>query len=486
MDHDPQILVIDDELIIRKGCQRILTSEGYEVLCVEDGTKGLEVIQDKIIDLVLLDLQMPGMDGIEVLTRIKRLKPRLTVIIITGYATVDKAIAAMQQGAFDFLAKPFLPDQLRRIVQKALASKGTQSAVLPDTRKEEPTLSMQDAIASASLRCAEVGLLTTDLQGVVTSVNPHLQKLLRKMDTNLVGLSLQEVLTDNSLLNAWMKVVTEGVLATLEILLPGTTECFLKIHCSPLIMRDCAGISGAVLAIGDITIGKKTDELKSEFVGLVAHELRAPLSTIQQLVYFLRDGEAGAISDVQHDLLTRVQLRLGELLDLVKNLLNIAKMESGTLVFRMEQIHLSPLLEGCIDSFRVAAEARRITLKFTSSETLPQIMADRNNLRIALSNLIGNAVKYNKEGGRVVVDLRHREDKLAVTIKDAGVGIPQEDLPRIFDKFYRVKDEHTRWITGSGLGLSLTKNIIDKHRGRIEVESIYGKGTTFRVFLPVV
>ena len=480
--------MIDDEKVIRQGCRRTLDEEGYEVTTASTGSEGLRLIESRSYSLVLLDLMMPGMEGLEALARIRRTDPGALVVIITGYATVGKAVETMRRGAVDFLAKPFLPDQLRETVRRALAARGGPAAPPPGGAgpSEPDGAAAGDRRTVSILNCLEVGVAVTDCDGALTSLNPRALECLDRGRGDLKGRRVEECLPEKSLVLAVERALTDGASSVLELAPGSLCERFLKVRCSPLGSRDDGGIRGSVIVLDDISTAKKMEAVKSEFVGTVVHELRAPLATVQQLVYFLKEEEAGPVNKTQAQLLGRVLVRLGELLDLVKNLLNIAKMEAGTLMFQMAPVDPGVLVEGCVEDFLPLAEARNIDLKSSLDEGVPQVMADVGNLKIAINNLISNAIKYSGEGGEVAVGLQVQEDRLVITVRDTGMGIPEKDLPKIFDKFYRVADERTRWITGSGLGLSLTKSIVEKHNGRIEVESEPGKGATFRVFLPAL
>ena len=486
---DIHILVVDDEPNIRKACTRVLSEEGYRITAAEDGRQALDLIKDNDFDLVLLDLMMPGIDGLEVLRRLNDLKPDTDVIIITGFATVGKAVEAMKLGAVNFIPKPFTPDHLRMVVRQSLNAKNLEmdvSRLRSSAEKSRLETATEQSRMKAVFRCMEEGVLVTDCDLVVLLHNPAAENLLDFQCENIDGKNLQECVKNDPLVETVRKAIDEGASSSLEFPPGSISSRSLKAHCSPVFTGEEGGLIGSVTVFEDITTLKKLDAIKSEFVSKVSHELKTPLGAVKQLVHMLKDGRAGDVPDNQMEILDRIFVRIGEMTDLINNLLNISKLETGTLVFNMEPVFIGPLMAGCVDTFSVTAKSKNIKLTLILDDDLPQVMADKKNIDIAFKNLVGNAVKYTPEGGEVTVGVHRQGDSVVAVIRDTGIGIPEQDLPKIFDKFHRVKDEHTRWIPGSGLGLSITRQIVETHQGRIEVESTYGEGTIFRVILPAL
>jgi signal transduction histidine kinase len=193
---------------------------------------------------------------------------------------------------------------------------------------------------------------------------------------------------------------------------------------------------------------------------------------------------AGEVTAKQERLLSRAKERTKGLLTLIKDLLDLSKIEAGKMVQYKEPLSLQEVIQRVVDLMRAEAEAKKIDLQFSGPSEIPFIQADRNSMEGIFTNLISNAIKYTPEGGKVRITLGEEGGFVKAAVSDTGIGIKKEDLPRIFDKFYRVKTTETRQIIGTGLGLSIVKNIVDAHLGSISVESEEGGGTTFTVLLP--
>jgi two-component system, OmpR family, phosphate regulon sensor histidine kinase PhoR len=244
-------------------------------------------------------------------------------------------------------------------------------------------------------------------------------------------------------------------------------------------------VSGAVTVLEDITAFKQLDQMKSDFVNMVAHELRSPLVSIRQLQSVLAEGLAGPLQAKQEDFVRRGIKKIDALLGLINDLLDVAKLEAGRLVQRQVPTDVRKLIEEMTALTAPRAKDQGITLSF-SCDNLKPILADPKNIEEILNNLLSNALNYSPEGGEVKISARVLGDFMEIKVADQGIGIPPEEIPRIFEKFYRVKDPKTRQVTGTGLGLSIVKGIVEAHRGSIDVESTLRVGTTFRILLPVM
>jgi signal transduction histidine kinase len=241
---------------------------------------------------------------------------------------------------------------------------------------------------------------------------------------------------------------------------------------------------GTVTLLKDVTIYKQLNEMKSNFVQLVSHELRSPLASIKQLLAVVLGGLAGELRDKQKELLERSQLKIQDLLDLINDLLDVTKIESGQWFKQQVPVNLAEVLNHIIELIKPRAEGQNISLRLEIPEDVPLIEADPRSMEELFSNLISNAVNYSPDGGEIGVSLASSVNFVEVCVSDTGIGIDPEEISKIFDKFYRIKDPRTRFVRGSGLGLAIVKGIVESHRGSVEVESKPGLGTTFRVLLP--
>ncbi len=486
------ILVIDDEQIMREGCSRILSKNGWGVITAENGVQGLEEIKARLneIDVILLDLMMPGMSGMEVLDQIRTIDPALLVIVITGYATVESAVEAMKKGAYDFIPKPFTPDQLRIVVRRAIEKRTLQKEA--EFLRKERERSLRDVATEKSkiktiINCMGDGVLVCDREGCIVLTNPAASRMLKVSENSILGSFLSNCNLDPDL----SKTIEESLKTrdlnytsvSQELSIGEKGEIFLRAHTAP-VRNDLGETIGSVTVLQDISHLKELDKMKSEFIAMVAHELRAPLAALEQQLNVILNRMAGDITEKQEQLLSRAKERAKGLLELIKDLLDLSKIEAGKMVQYKEPISLKDIIQKVVDLMKAVAEEKKIYLEFQSPKQNPIINADRMGMEEIFTNIISNAIKYTPEGGRVWITLEEEGGFTKTTISDTGIGIKKEDIPRIFDKFYRVKDAETRRITGTGLGLSIVKSIVEAHLGSISVESEAGKGTKFTVLLP--
>jgi two-component system phosphate regulon sensor histidine kinase PhoR len=486
------ILVIDDEQIMREGCSRILSKDGWAVICAENGNQGLGEIQarsDKI-DVILLDLMMPGMSGMEVLDHVRTIDPNLLVIVITGYATVESAVEAMKKGAYDFIPKPFTPDQLRIVVRRALEKRALQKEA--EFLRAEREKSLRDIATEKSkiktiINCMGDGVLVCDRDGCIVLSNPAASRMLKVAETSLLGNFLNQCNLHSEL----SKTIQESLATkdvsyssvSQELSIGDSGEIFLRAHTAP-VRSDLGETMGSVTVLQDISHLKELDKMKSEFIAMVTHELRAPIAAVEQQLTVILNKMAGEVTQKQEHLLSRAKERTKGLLTLIGDLLDLSKIEAGKMVQYKEPLNLQEVIQRVVDLMKAEAENKKIDLQFSPPSRISLIHADRNSMEGIFTNLISNGIKYTPEGGKVWITLGEEGDFVKASVSDTGIGIKKEDLPRIFDKFYRVKTTETRQIVGTGLGLSIVKSIVDAHLGTISVESEEGGGTSFTVLFP--
>jgi signal transduction histidine kinase len=241
-----------------------------------------------------------------------------------------------------------------------------------------------------------------------------------------------------------------------------------------------------VTVIHDITALKKMDKIKSDFVSMVAHEIKSPMNSVLALVKVMQDGLAGSVTEKQQEILGRVSEKIKGLSDLAADLLDLSRIESGLITLEKERLQTTSLLSEQVAFHQTRAQSKNIQLSLESVQELPPILANKRAIEEVFANLLTNAIKYTPEGGKVMVSARAEKGFVHIIVKDTGFGISWEDLGRIFERFYRVKDDKTRMISGTGLGLAIVKSIVEAHNGRIEAESEVDRGSTFHVFLPVI
>jgi two-component system, OmpR family, phosphate regulon sensor histidine kinase PhoR len=482
------VLVVDDERVIREGCRRLLMPEGYEVLTAENGRQALDLLLTESPDVILCDLLMPVMGAFEVIEEVRDKYPDLPLIVVTGHGTVATAVEAMRKGAYDFITKPFAADHLILIIKRALEKRALElcARTLQETQVQNLyDLSVEKSRIRTITNCMADGVLVTNRYLEVVLHNPALMRLF----------GFPASLPEPSALPE--DVASEGLEKDLRTILDSCSEeagqisrefsrAGKHIHAvSAPIPGSDNQIVGTVTLFKDITIYKQLNEMKSNFVQLVSHELRSPLASIKQLLAVLLDGLAGDLGDKQKELLGRSQLKIQDLLDLITDLLDVTKIESSQWFQQRAPINLAEVLEHIIELIKPRADGQNILLRLEIPVELPLIEADPRTMEELFSNLISNAVNYSPDGGEIVVSLVPSGNFLEVCVSDTGIGIEPEEIPKIFDKFYRIKDQRTRHVRGSGLGLAIVKGIVESHHGSVEVESRPGLGTTFRVLLPI-
>lgn len=242
------------------------------------------------------------------------------------------------------------------------------------------------------------------------------------------------------------------------------------------------GIEKQRLASEAESLQRENRRMKEEFVSMVSHELRSPVATVLQYFEVLLGGVAGDIAPEQRKILERMRGRMQELLAVIRDWLDIAQLDEGRLVKRSKNIEIVPLISETLDFMSQDMKTRNIKLQTDLPDMLPMIRGDERTLKLVITNLVGNAVKYNREGGEITVAAYAEDSQVRIEVSDTGIGISEEHLPYIFDEFFRAK---TVEVEGTGLGLPITKKIVDAHSGAITATSVFGEGSRFVVSLPI-
>jgi signal transduction histidine kinase len=324
------------------------------------GEDALELLAKDHVDILLLDHKLPGISGLDVLAQIAERKIDCLTVMITAYASLETAVTATKRGAYDFLAKPFTPEELKAAVRKA-------------------------------------------------AKHLVLQREARKL-------------------------------------------------------------------------AEEKRQVRFQLISVVAHELKAPIGAIEGYLYLLRDRPAGNDLAAYDKAIDRSITRLQGMRKLITDLLDMTRLESGQKKREIIQVDVRDVARGSIDTVLPEANARGIAVNFAPGES-PTIWADRGEIEIIANNLLTNAVKYNRDGGRVDVKLAVEGDRLVFVVSDTGIGLSKEEAAKLFQDFMRVKNKKTKDILGSGLGLSIVKKIAQLYGGDVSVQSEPEVGSTFTVTL---
>ena len=363
MDDRSRILIIDDEEVVLDSCTQILEGSGHLIQTAPDGATGLKMVEEFQPDLVFIDLKMPGMPGMEVLEKINTLDTTIVTVVITGFATVGSAVDAMKKGAYDFLPKPFTPEEFRLITRRGLEKR---------------------------------------------------------------------------------KLIQET-----------------------------------------IALRREKEMMREQFASIVSHELKAPLGVVQQNLFALEFELSDTLNERQKEKVGRLKTRIDDMLKLINSWLRVISVDINKLKESFKQIPITLPISKALENVESLATRKNIEIVTSISNTLSPIHGDELSLSEAFVNLLGNAVKYSRDGSKVVVQAEEADNKIVISIKDTGIGISPEDIPHIFEGFYRGKNGQAM-TEGHGIGLAVSRQIVEAHNGSIAVESESGKGSTFVVRLPVV
>ena len=254
------------------------------------------------------------------------------------------------------------------------------------------------------------------------------------------------------------------------------------VHLSPVILQD--DFLGTVSIFRDITHEVEVDRLKSEFVATVSHELRTPLASLKALAETLQEG---ALDDppAARRFVDQIQIEVDALTQMANELLELSKIESGRFSLSLAPVAANELLQSAARRMQVQAERANVTLHVECTNELPEVQIDSQRLEQVLVNLIHNAVKFTRPGGEVVLFADAADGGVRFAVRDTGIGIPAEEVARIFERFYRVDRARSRETGGTGLGLSIVRHVVENHRGQVSVSSELGRGSVFEVTLPI-
>ncbi len=543
-----KILVVDDEDQVVQIFQDLLTQQGYEVVSCGNGHEAIAKVTTEKFDLVLTDINLPGTDGLEVVRAAKAADKDTCVILITGYASTTTAIDALRQGAYDYITKPFdlwetakaierglesrmLARENRRLIHElGLANAGLQQHEVILRRKVEQATHSMAALLEAgkaisqslSLQstCSVVVAQAARLAGAkscivylldaasdefvaesMMGVDPELKERLRfkmgigyhgqavhscepKMTENL----LEQVGTEDvlSLLNAENALIvplmsTEGAIGAITVL--DHDGGFTAEEQDVLSML----ASQAAIAIANAKLYEQTkelDRLKSEFVAVVSHEVRTPLTSIKGSLELLSDDRFHKMPDPQKELLGICQANTERLITLINDILDFSKLEASKLPMTMEVVELRYALSEAVENIRSLAGMRKVEIELRVDDSTGSVEADAMRIGQVITNLVGNAIKFSPEGGRVEIFASGDESLVTVSVKDYGRGIAPRDQSRLFQRFAQLDSSTTRKAGGTGLGLVISKGIVEQHGGKIWVESAQEQGSTFSFSLP--
>lgn len=339
----------------------------------------------------------------------------------------------------------------------------------------------------AVLRSLSEGLVVVDTKGKVIMMNPAAEKLLDSKQKERLNKPITSGLKEEHLIS-FVKGSDEKGDREIELFSKEDQTRKTIRSSSAIIENEYGQTVGMVSVLSDITKQKELDAMKSNFVSNITHELRTPLVATQKSLALLLTRSTGAITDVQERFLIAADQNLKRLSALIDDLLDLAKFESGKMELKHRTIMIENIVDESISSFSAWAGTRSINLEKRIEDKLPDVSADPGRMVQVLNNLIGNAIKYTPENGSIIIEvvLNKKDNCLQCSIIDTGIGIPEKDFPKVFDKFYQAGERSLSDVTGTGIGLSVAKEIVASHGGKIWVESEIGQGTRFIFTMPVL
>jgi two-component system phosphate regulon sensor histidine kinase PhoR len=330
------------------------------------------------------------------------------------------------------------------------------------------------------------GIMVRDLVGSIIHVNRSMAYLLKLSSKDAIGKTIQDCIDNEEIISFIEREQFNDSSFTqknLEVILDQfDREKTLLISYLPLLSsEEC--VMGNVIIAKDITAARMTQQNQSDFIAHVSHELRTPLTTIKSYVEMLMDNEVSD-DDTKIDFYNTINDEANRLARLISNLLNISKIETGSLAINKDMIKTGEFIKDIVHSIESQAVSKNINLEPILPDKLSALVVEKDLLRVAILNILGNAIKYTPPGGSITLTVKENDSNVTLDISDTGYGISNEELPHIFDKFFRSSDDTIKQQTGNGLGLALSREIIRLHDGKIEVSSKLQQGTRFTLTLP--
>jgi len=476
-----RILIVDDEPALRKGCARILRSCGAEAVIADDGRDAVQRLTDADFDVALIDMVMPGYDGMTVLRKLAEAELEVVPIVMTAHATIETAIEAIKCGAFDYLPKPFVPPELIVRVQRAIRWRQLRREA--DTRLLE--LDQDKSRLRAIVNSLADGVFVVNCDGTVVLSNPAARAALLPEDCGDDAVAVEQFVPDEALLQLVRDVLgrADDDVACSFMAQVRRQERVYMARVVPIASRRGQDV-GAAAVLRDVTDLMNLERAKSQFMSMVAHELKSPLAAVQGFLKVILSGQKLSPEKLEM-ILQRCSDRVDGMAQLVRDLLELSQADS--LPTRcIEPLDLCRVAREAVEANEHAAAAHGVSVSARLPADPVVLSADYDDLFRILTNLLSNAIKYNREGGEVTVAVEAQGTCISIRVTDTGLGIPPEALDRLGEEFFRVGTPDRRGIVGTGLGLALVKRAAEAYHGRLRVQSELGVGSTFEVLFPVV
>ena len=501
-----KIVVVDDEKIVTSAFSTLLKVEGFSDAHFFNSPKeALEFLKDNTPDLVISDFLMPEMNGLEFLSEVNKTYPEVSKILLTGYADKENAIKAINEiGLYRYIEKPWSNDDLiinikNGIERSYLLSQLRQKILeLEDAKKElekyshnleqivdERTADLKQSnakLAGIVTYCAD-GIVILNEDGIIEQVNPACENLIGLVNSKIINASIDDFLfSKKTFISKELHKVEENELFLRDFYIKNPlSNSVVPVEISFARINPEDDFKRFVGVIRDVTEQKKADRLRDDFIATLTHDLRTPLLAAIQTLKFFLDGALGELDEKQKLLLSTMQKSNEDLLGLVNALLEVYKYDAEKLVLNKTDFNIYELTKHVYDELKPLADNKKIDFEIECSDKNLEINADRSELRRVICNLCGNAINYTGEEGKVTITIKNESNDLIFSVSDNGCGIPQEDIPNMFQRFSQGPSK--KRSAGTGLGLYLSRQIIESHGGKIWLESVLNKGSEFSFIL---
>ncbi len=475
------LLALDDSPILSL-MERALRSGQYETAVAKDTQALGKILQESIPSLLLIGEQFNGHEGLKIARELLDRFPTIPVLIYAEQARPDLIKGVLRLGLSGFLVPPLrtsdivdsvetslknahrVGDWLRREVKRTTSSLQERAQISESERSrlEAVFLNIHD------------GVIILDQQNQILLINPAMCRSFGLDEKSVIGKAVLDVISHPDLRALLTRTDHNDPLQYHEV-------SFADGRVGNAQLTIIHGV-GFALTMQDITYLKEMDRIRSEFVHTVSHDLRSPLTSV--IGYTELVERAGTLNDLQKDFLNRIQDSVQQITGLINDLLDIGSIEAG-FDTRREFVQLEGILRYTLDILQGQITSKHLTIKTDIGKSLPPLRANPIRLRQVMDNVVGNAIKYSRPDDEIQISIHAEDDQMILQVTDHGPGIPATDQPRIFDKFFRGSNI-TSDVEGSGLGLAIVKTIVESHQGRIWVESVEGKGSSFFIVLPIL
>jgi PAS domain S-box-containing protein len=495
-----RILMVEDDRLDQMAFKRMVKEENlpYDYTIAGSVAQAEQILGGEKFDLVFVDYLLGDGTAFDILESIVD----TPAVFATGTGSEELAVKAMKSGASDYLIKDPARNYLKvfpEIVKNTIRHKKAEDELkryhvkLVELVKERTEqLAEEKELLAVTLSSMGDAVVAVDAENRIMLLNKTAEQLTGWRFEEVQGKPVDDIIrTINEQTRQPADSPIDRVLESRKIE-SGTDhdalvarlgrECPVSATAAP-IRRNDGTMAGIVMVFRDVSQQREIDRMKSDFISSVSHELRTPLTSIKAYAETMLQ-DRNMTEETKREFLQIINEESDRLTNLINGILEISKIESGTIEIVRTRVNVASVISRAVADLEYLAGKKNIRLETDIAEHLPELLGDENKIRSMVSNLVNNAIKFTPENGRVMVSSQVNNNELLIKVTDNGMGIPKEDLPKIFGRFYRVHRPGTQ-IQGTGLGLAIVKEIVIRHDGRIEVESEINKGSTFTVYLPM-